>query len=56
MTNHLTHLDANGDIAMVDVSTKTATTRTATAVRTSFATASSDPLIARSLPGPTATW
>ena len=27
----LTHLDANGDIAMVDVSTKTATTRTATA-------------------------
>lgn len=31
MTNHLTHLDANGDIAMVDVSTKTATTRTATA-------------------------
>lgn len=25
MTNHLTHLDANGDIAMVDVSTKTAT-------------------------------
>lgn len=31
MTNHLTHLDANGDIAMVDVSAKTATTRTATA-------------------------
>lgn len=31
MTNHLTHLDANGDIAMVDVSTKTATKRTATA-------------------------
>lgn len=31
MTNHLTHLDANGDISMVDVSAKTATTRTATA-------------------------
>ena len=29
--SNLTHLDANGDIAMVDVSTKTATTRTATA-------------------------
>lgn len=28
---HLTHLDANGDIAMVDVSDKTATKRTATA-------------------------
>ena len=27
----LTHLDANGDISMVDVSAKTATTRTATA-------------------------
>ena len=31
MTQNLTHLDANGDISMVDVSTKTATTRTATA-------------------------
>ena len=31
MTNHLTHLDANGDIAMVDVSAKTPTHRTATA-------------------------
>ena len=30
-SQNLTHLDANGDIAMVDVSTKTATTRTATA-------------------------
>ena len=31
MTNHLTHLDANGDISMVDVSAKTPTHRTATA-------------------------
>lgn len=31
MTKTLTHLDTNGDIAMVDVSTKTATHRTATA-------------------------
>ena len=31
MTNHLTHLDANGDISMIDVSTKTPTHRTATA-------------------------
>lgn len=30
-SQNLTHLDANGDISMVDVSTKTATTRTATA-------------------------
>ena len=29
-SQNLTHLDANGDIAMVDVSTKTATTRTTT--------------------------
>ena len=31
MTNHLTHLDANGDISMVDVSAKTPAHRTATA-------------------------
>ena len=31
MTNHLTHLDANGDISMVDVSAKPPTHRTATA-------------------------
>ena len=31
MTNHLTHLDANGDISMIDVSAKTPTHRTATA-------------------------
>lgn len=29
--NNLTHLDANGDVSMVDVSNKTATTRTAIA-------------------------
>lgn len=32
MTKNLTHLDPNGDIAMVDVSTKVATHRVATAI------------------------